>query len=448
MNLTIGGGIFRPPAGVYDLVGPASPLVYAVCALLMGLIVLCFAEAGSRVSLTGGLYAYVEVAFGPLVGFVCGVLLWAGMTSAMAAIATFFADALAALVPALAGGAMHHVVVAAVLAGFAVLNIAGVAGAMRFNLVMTVAKLTPIVLVIAAGLLALQGDRLAIGAMPPLDKVARASVLLMFAFLGRGEFGAGAKRGGEGPVAHGAEGDRARAIRPGRDRLPLRPADRAVRAGSGARRLHDSGGRRRRRAARRLGRTLILVGSTISMFGNVGGMTLAVPRVLYAFARDGFLWKRLAYVHPRFRTPHGAIIVQTVLTVVLATTGGFEQLAIAANGAILIVFAACAAAVFELRRRDVRTAGTPFVAPLGGMVPALALVAIVALLWSLTPPEWLAMGLIVAGTIAVFAATRRSRAGARADDRSAAGVSAGVPDPCARELTGVELAGGDAAHRC
>ena len=411
VNLTIGGGIFRLPAGVYDLVGPASPLVYAVCALLMGLIVLCFAEAGSRVSLTGGLYAYVEVAFGPLVGFVCGVLLWAGMTSAMAAIATFFADALAALVPALAGRAMHHVVVAAVLAGFAVLNIAGVAGAMRFNLVMTVAKLTPIVLVIAAGLLALQGDRLAIGAMPPLDKVARASVLLMFAFLGVES----------ALVPSGEVKDPSRTVPRAIGlaiglvvivylcvQLTAQSALGPALAGSTTP-VADAAGV----LLGAWGRTLILVGSTISMFGHVGGMTLAVPRVLYAFARDGFLWKRLAYVHPRFRTPHGAIIVQTVLTVVLATTGGFEQLAIAANGAILIVFAACAAAVFELRRRDVRTAGTPFVAPLGGMVPALALVAIVALLWSLTPPEWLAMGLIVAGTIAVFAATRRSRAGAR-----------------------------------
>ena len=118
----------------------------------MGLIVLCFAEAGSRVSLTGGLYAYVEVAFGPVVGFVCGVMLWAGITAATAAVASFFADALGAMVPALALGLPRATVVVLVLAGLAALNIAGVRGANRFNGVMTVAKLVPLLLLIVVGM--------------------------------------------------------------------------------------------------------------------------------------------------------------------------------------------------------------------------------------------------------------------------------------------------------
>jgi amino acid transporter len=107
VNVTIGGGIFRLPAGAADALGPAAPIAYVVCAVAMALIVLCFAEAGSRVALTGGLYAYVEVAFGPFVGFLTGVMLWASMSAALAAVATFFADSLVALFPgsALAPGA-------------------------------------------------------------------------------------------------------------------------------------------------------------------------------------------------------------------------------------------------------------------------------------------------------------------------------------------------------
>ncbi len=71
VNVTVGGGIFRLPAGVAAALGTAAPLAYLACTLAMGLIVLCFAEAGSRVSMTGGPYAYVETAFGPFVGFVC-----------------------------------------------------------------------------------------------------------------------------------------------------------------------------------------------------------------------------------------------------------------------------------------------------------------------------------------------------------------------------------------
>ena len=86
VNLTVGGGIFRLPASAAAALGSAAPIAYLVCAAAMGLIVLCFAEAGSRVSLTGGLYAYVEVAFGPLIGFLSGVMLWVGISFATAAV--------------------------------------------------------------------------------------------------------------------------------------------------------------------------------------------------------------------------------------------------------------------------------------------------------------------------------------------------------------------------
>src|SRR5918994_2085902 len=93
VTVTIGGGIFRLPAGVAQQLGAAAPFAYVVCAVAMGLIVLCFAEAGSRVAPTGGPYAYVEVAFGPFVGFMAGVLLWLLGTFAVAAVSTVFADA-------------------------------------------------------------------------------------------------------------------------------------------------------------------------------------------------------------------------------------------------------------------------------------------------------------------------------------------------------------------
>src|SRR3977135_1031666 len=74
INTTIGAGIFVLPAVVAAGLGAAAPIAYVVCGALMALTVACFAAAGSRVSLTGGLYAYVEVAFGPFVGFLAGVL--------------------------------------------------------------------------------------------------------------------------------------------------------------------------------------------------------------------------------------------------------------------------------------------------------------------------------------------------------------------------------------
>src|SRR6058998_4053293 len=91
VNVTVGAGIFRLPASVASSLGPAAPLAYGLCTVAMGLIVLCFAEAGSRVSLTGGLYAYVEVAFGPFVAFLAGMLYSLMAAFAAASVASAFA---------------------------------------------------------------------------------------------------------------------------------------------------------------------------------------------------------------------------------------------------------------------------------------------------------------------------------------------------------------------
>ena len=99
-NVTVGAGIFRLPGLGAEMLGAAAPLAYLICAVAMGLIVLCFAEAGSRVARTGGPYAYVEVVFGPFAGFLAGVLLWLMGTLAMAGVSIFFFGNLASVAPA------------------------------------------------------------------------------------------------------------------------------------------------------------------------------------------------------------------------------------------------------------------------------------------------------------------------------------------------------------
>ena len=397
VNVTIGGGIFRLPGGVYQTLGQASPLAYVVCAAVIGLIVICFAEAGSRVAQTGGLYAYIEAAFGPLVGFVAGVLLWAGMTAALSAVAVFFGDAVTALLPGLAD--LKAVIVAGVLILFGGLNLLGVSAATRFNVVMTIAKLAPLALVIIAGLASLDPDRLAISA-PTGKDLSRGSIFLMFAFLGI----------------------ESALVPSGEVKDPSRTVPRAIAIamitvvviylcvqlvaqsalgdalGPSTTPVADAGGR----LLGEWGRTFILIGSTISMFGYVSGMTLGAPRALYAFGRDGFLPAAVASVSERFRTPHVAIVIQVVVTIALALSGEFERLAIIANGAILLVYAACALAIFQLRRKNVRLDTPPFVAPFGPVIPALAFLAIVWLMTSLTRGEWLAVLIAVAVALLVY----------------------------------------------
>ncbi len=406
VNLTVGGGIFRLPAAMAGTLGTAAPLAYLVCAVAMGLVVVCFAEAGSRVSITGGPYAYIEIGLGPFVGFVCGALLWAGMTFALAAVATFVADSLGQLAPALGSPGPRRVALACILVALAALNIAGVRGASRFNALMTVAKLLPLALLIVMGLGAVRAENLAwTGA--PASSIARASVLLMFAFLGvesalvpSGEVATPARTVpraifiamigvtllyllvqivAQGILGAGLAGQ-------------TTPLASAAEVAMGA-----------------PGRQVILVGATVSMLGYVSGMTLAAPRALYAFGRDGFLPGQLAAVHPRFHTPFVAIVVETVIVVALAVTGTFERLAIIANGSILLVYVAACVAVLELRRRNVRADGPPFRAPGSAVIPILAIVVIVWMLTSLERREWAGLGVLVVIAVLVFVVTRPSR---------------------------------------
>src|SRR6188768_1174691 len=105
VNCIVGSGIFGLPGLAAAILGPAAVLAYLLCALLVSLIGLCLAEAGSRVSHPGGLYAYATAAFGPVVGGIAGTFLWfANSVVTSAAVANLLVDTLAMGVPAFGVG--------------------------------------------------------------------------------------------------------------------------------------------------------------------------------------------------------------------------------------------------------------------------------------------------------------------------------------------------------
>jgi amino acid transporter len=418
VNVTIGGGIFRLPSNpdVAGVLGAAAPLAYVVCAAVMALIVLCFAEAGSRVSLTGGPYAYVERAFGPFAGWLAGVLLWVIGSTAVAAVSTVYADNAARLVPALDSRAAKGLLLAATFGVVAWVNIRGVRQGARLNSVATVAKLAPLLLLVVAGAFAMDSANLAWERVPAAADVSRASVVLIFAFAGI----------------------ESALVPSGEVRDPARTIPRALFIAMAAitvlyiaihvvalgvlgpalvgsqTPLADAAGR----ALGPWGSGLLALGVVVSTFGYLSGMTLAVPRALFAFGRDGFLPAALARVHPEHRTPHVAIAVQAGIVLALAVTSGFEKLALVANVAGLLLFLACCLAAWRLRRLDVREGGIPFRVPAGAAVPLLAVAAIVYLLSSVTAREWAVLAVVLAVGAALYALTRGAR-------RAAAAATAG-----------------------
>lgn len=410
VNVTIGGGIFRLPgsAEVTGQLGAAAPLAYIVCALAMGLIVVCIAEAGRRISLTGGPYAYVEVTFGPYIGFLVGVLLWLLGATAVPAVAGVLADTVARVIPTLGGTVARALLLGVVFTSVALVNVAGVRQGTRLNAVLTVAKLAPLVLLVGVGLLSLNADNLRWGrGVPPLADVSRASVFLIFAFAGvesalvpSGEVREPARTVPRAVftamalvtllyialqvVAQGVLG----AALVG-DPAPLASAAGAVMGPAGT--------------------TILAVGFIVSALGYLSGMMLAVPRALFAFARDGMIPASFAIVHARYHTPWVAIVAQSALAWLLAVTGRFEGLAIVANVSAALVYLGCAAAAWRLRHLP-SADGRP--ALLGGAVaPVLATAALLFLLASVTLREWTVLAAVLAAATILYAAAPRRRSG-------------------------------------
>jgi amino acid transporter len=134
-------------------------------------------------------------------------------------------------------------------------------------------------------------------------------------------------------------------------------------------------------------RSVMIAGATISMLGYLSANVLAVPRSLFALGRDGFIPSWFSAVHARYRTPHIAILFYGLILIALALTGTFEALAVFSNLAALVLYFLCAIALWELRKRDVRTDGEPFVAPGGILLPITTCAMIGWLFYETTGPK-------------------------------------------------------------
>jgi len=400
INITIGAGIFVLPAVAAEGLGAAAPVAYVVCAALMALIVACFAAAGSRVSLTGGLYAYIEVAFGPFVGFLAGVLYWLMASFAVASVASAFAGSIGALASPADNPIARGLIIAALFGVLAALNVRGVRSGSRVVQAVTVAKLLPLVVFVAAGLWFMDWGAVRWPALPGVGAIGKTAIVLIYAFAGV-------------EVA---------LVPSGEIRDPSRTVPRAVFTALaltttfylliqgvaqgllGASLVTYASAPLAEAASRVLGdagRLMVLGGAVVSMFGYVSGDMLGSPRSLFALGRDGVLPPVLARVHPVYRTPHVAIVVYGCLVAVLAISSSFRQLAILANVAALTLYLACVGAAFELQRRDVRGDGEPFSVPGGPAIPMLAAAVILWLLSNATRKEFSIEGLVLA-VAAVF----------------------------------------------
>ncbi len=347
LNDVIGSGIYLLPAAAALLLGGASIGAVVVAGVAVLLVVLCFAEASSHFDQPGGAYLYAREAFGDFIGFEVGWMTWLARVASVASLAAGFAQALGYLWPAADGGAGRVVAIVVPTLVLTALNLIGVRSGVRTAVVLVVGKLVPLAFFVFVGWRFTSADTLAAQPAGSGD-LGAAALLLLYAYAGF-----------ENTTAPAGE------YRDPRRDLPFALLVHIAvittlyvtiqwialatlpDAGASGTPLAD--------AARRFGGPaaglLLTVGATLSILGTQSNTILIGPRYLYALARDGYGPRALARLHPRFRTPAAALVLQVGLALPLALTGSFARLAMLSVVARLATYFGTIAAVPVLRRR-------------------------------------------------------------------------------------------------
>jgi len=154
------------------------------------------------------------------------------------------------------------------------------------------------------------------------------------------------------------------------------------------------------------GGKMLIVAGVVSIYATLSGDVLNAPRVIFASAQDGNLPRVLAKVHPKYRTPHVAIIFLSTMICTFALIGEFETLALVASGSILLIDLAVSAAVIRLRQRDGMPKEGQFRLPFGPTIPILSLLAVSWLLLQLSHKEAVAIAVLVGIAVAMYGIKR------------------------------------------
>ena len=382
---TIGSGIFRSPAGITDKLPGPLPLMSVWVA--GGLFALCgaltLAELSGAYPETGGAYVFIREGWGRLPAFLFG---WSELVliraASLGAISTTFAEYLLRVLgydPSVAPYSdFVHYVAAIAIALTASFNYMGVRWGSLVQNITTLAKygglLFIILLAFAIGLPRTGGYFTP--AVPDgsfhIAAFGLALVSVLWAFDGWADlsFIAGEvkdpRRTLPRAIIIGTVAVIAIYLLANVAYLAVMPVEeirhsRLV-AADVAQRLIGAPG-------------VILVASTVmlSTFGTLNGSLLTAPRIFFAMADDGLFFRKVAAVHPRFKTPYVAILLTTGLGVVFVLTRTFEQLADTFVTAIVPFYALAVASIFVLRKRA--TYDPAFRVPLYPIVPALFILA-------------------------------------------------------------------------
>jgi APA family basic amino acid/polyamine antiporter len=408
VNMVVGAGIFILPGRIAAELGSAAILAYLICSVAIALIFLCFAEVGSRVTRSGGSFAYIEEAFGPFAGFIASILMWFGyLALSDAAITVAMVETLTIGLPLLGAGLPRGLFIIGVFTLLSIVNIRGAKSGVRLYMVNTLAKLVPLLLLLAAGLFAMNVENLAIPEWPSAQQLGAGAIILFFAF-----------GGAESALnASGEIKDPARTVPLGlltgvAGLLVLYIGLQTVSQGVlGAELANNTEAPLAAVATEALGGwggKMLLVGVVVSIFGTLSGEMLGAPRVIFASSLAGHLPKALSKLHPRYNTPHVAIVFFAALVCAFALSGTFVYLAVFATGSLLLLYLGVSLSVLRLRQRDGLPEAGLFRLPFGPLIPVSSALVVGWLLLQVPLGEALSIAGLI-GASAVVYAVRRGR---------------------------------------
>lgn len=401
VNIIIGSGIFVLPAIVASYMGASSIIAYLFCGLLMAMIMLCFAEAGSKVTNTGGPYTYIETAFGDYAGFIAGFFAIGSNLFADAAVSNALVNVIGSAYPIFAEGLPRFVFLFILFYGMVYINVIGLKqgiGLVKFN---TLMKLIPLLLLIVIGFKDVSISNLYFENMPSIKTLGETSLILFFAF-----------QGCETGIIVGGEVINPKRTIPRAILISITTVVvvyvliQTVSQGVMGSDLPDFKAAPLAETAKvvmgSFGYTLLIIGAVISMFGYMSGTILNSPRIVYALSRDNVIpIKALSKIHKSFATPYVAIIVYATIGFILAISGSFEQLAVIASSSMLILYLGVALSVIKLRKSE-KDSYEGFKIPGGWTVPIVAIATILYFLSNLSTNEMAVTGIVISILSLIF----------------------------------------------
>lgn len=313
----IGTGIYMLPQGFAQLSNPKAAFI-GLCITGLGTIFLAisFARLGERSPVTGSAIAYTKEAFGDLPAFIVGWSYWCGCWIANGAIIVGGISYAGYFLPILAEEPLSQIILSVIVIWiYTAINYLGVKTAGNLNLILTLAKLVPLVLFIAIAAFHINPENYSTVSSPELSGFSSLPIAVAFALWSFIGFEGASVNAGE--VKDAATVKKATLIgtvfviliylvlivlaagNMPQDKLAASasPFSDIIQQATGG---YWAGG-------------LISLGVVVSAFGCIGAWIMSGARVAYSLGEQGLFPKKFARIHPRYRTPDFALVLNGFL---------------------------------------------------------------------------------------------------------------------------------------